>query len=364
MVSKIKSCFVKEPVNLGRQKEFDIAKGIAIIFMVLCHGLEILSWFFDPAISYEVEYFILDVVLGGSFAAPVFLFCMGISFAYSRKTSATDIFRRAVKTAGIVIIFEIIRTALPGLLQWIISRDPECIEYVDIFFSVDILQFVTMTMLVIALFKKLKLKPVVMVIIAVICSVIGQLLQCVSTGSYIGDIVVGFFWYSHEYAYFPLLNWLIIPVCGYAFSSIWQRLENKEKFFFIVTPISWGIAIVYFASMIFLGEYYFSGGEYYGIGILDIAFAFIICFAMIGLAYYLNKWGGCIANWLGSMGNRVTSVYCIHWTIYCYLYVFLYCFLNNYIPQWVMILTGILVLIASDLLSRLYIKYKSEKHHK
>ena len=101
MFSQIKSCFAKDTINLGRQKELDIAKGIAVIFMVLCHGLEIMSWFFDPEISYEISYFILDVVLGGSFAAPVFMFCMGLSFAYSRKSDAGDMFRRAVKTAGI-----------------------------------------------------------------------------------------------------------------------------------------------------------------------------------------------------------------------------------------------------------------------
>ena len=363
MVSQIKGCFSKEPINLGRQKELDIAKGIAIIFMVLCHGFEIMGWFFDPEISTDVAYFILDVVLGGSFAAPVFIFCMGISFAYSRKSSAKDIFRRAVKTAGMVLLFEIARTVLPGLLQWVISKDPECIEYVDIFFSVDILQFVTMAMLVIALFKKLNIKPVVMVIIAAICSVIGQLLQHVSTGSYIGDIVVGFLWHSREYAYFPLLNWLIIPVCGYAIGSIWQRLQDKERFFRLITPICWIISVAYFVSMVFLGEYYLSGYEYYGLGILDAAFAFVVCFAMIGLGYYLKKWGGCVANWLGSMGNRVTSIYCIHWTIYYFMYVFLFCFSDSYVPQWIMLLTGALVLVVSDLSSRFYIgvKKKSEK---
>ena len=129
----------------------------------------------------------------------------------------------------------------------------------------------------------------------------------------------------------------------------------------MVTPISWVIAVIYFISMIFFGEYYLSGGEYYGLGILDAVFALVICFAMIGLGYYLNKWGGCIGNWLNSMGNRVTSIYCIHWTIYCFLYVFLYCFLNEYIPQWVMLLTGILVLIVSDLLSGLYKKILKRK---
>ena len=272
--------------------------------------------------------------------------------------------KRALKMAGIVLIFEIVRTALPGLLQWGISRDPECIEYVDLFFCVDILQFAVMSMLVIALFKKLQLKPIVMVIIAVICSVIGQLLQGVSTGSYIGDIIVGLLWYSREYAYFPLLNWLIFPVCGYAFSGIWKRIQDKERFFRLVTPISWVISVVYFASMAFFGEYYLSGGEYYGLGILDAVFALIICAAMIGLGYYLTKWGGCISNWLSSMGNRVTSVYCIHWTLYCFAYVFLFCYLEDYISQWLIIPVSVLTLVASDLLSVFYNKKIKAKNKK
>ena len=51
MMKAMKNCFVKEQVNLGRQKELDIAKGIAIIFMVFCHGFEILSWGRYPRLS-------------------------------------------------------------------------------------------------------------------------------------------------------------------------------------------------------------------------------------------------------------------------------------------------------------------------
>ena len=355
MVNQIKNCFEKEEVNVGRQSELDIAKGLAIIFMVFCHAFEILAWFFDPHISTDFAYGLLDVVLGGSFAAPVFLFCMGLSFCYSRKKTPKDMLRRALNTAGIVLLFEISRTALPGILQWVATHDPECMEYVYMFFCVDILQFATMAMLVIALFKKLNLKPYLMVVIAAVCSIAGQLLQGVTTGSEIGDVIVGFFWHSQDQSYFPLLNWLIIPVCGYVFGGVWRRLKDKEKFFRYVTPVSFGIAILYFASMWFVGvEYYFSGGDYYGLGIIDALFAFIICFAMIGLGYYMNKWGGRVANWLESMGNRVTSIYCIHWTILCFLYVFLFCLLGDYISQWWIIPTSVVVLILSDVLSRAY----------
>ena len=355
----IKGCFVGEPVNMGRQRELDIAKGLAIIFMVLCHGFEIMCDFFDPAISSDAAYFILDVVLGGSFSAPVFLFCMGIGFAYSRRSGAKDMLRRAGKTACLALLLEIFRMILPGLLHWGISGDPSCFnDYVYGFFSVDILQLAIMVLLMMALFKKLNLKPVVMVGIAAVFSAVGQALQWVTTGSDVGDIVVGYLWKSHDYAYFPLLSWLIFPVCGYAFSSAWQRLEDKETFFRLITPISWAITVVYFASMIPLGEYYLSGWEYYGLGILDAVFALIVCSALIGLGYYLNKWGGCVASWLSSMGNRVTSIYCIQWTILCFLYTILLCYFEPYIPQWVMLLASVWVLVISDLSSVLYVDFK------
>lgn len=201
--------------------------------------------------------------------------------------------RRAWNTVGIIVLLEFFRTALPGFIEWLIFKDPECIEYVYTLFCVDILQFAMMSMLVIALFKKLNLKPAVMLIIAVVCSIAGQLLQMVSTGSRIGDIAVGFLWHSHEQAYFPLLNWLILLVCGYIFGDAWLRLKDKKSFFRFVTPVSWVISIAYFFSMAFAAEeYYLSGGYYYGIGILGVVFALIICFAMIGLGYYLNQWGG------------------------------------------------------------------------
>lgn len=359
MIKQIKNCFAKEPVNLGRQKELDIAKGMAVIFIIFCHGFEILSNFFDPEISTDIAYGLLDVVLGGSFSAPVFMFCMGICLCYSRRNSAKSIFNRALRIAGIAFLLEVTRTAIPGFLEWLIYRDPECIDYVRLFFGVDILQFAALALLTIALFKKLKLKPVVMLIIAVVCSVAGQLLQGVSTGSVVGDSITGFIWRSYEYSLFPLLSWLIIPVCGYVFGHAWQRIQDKETFFRWVTPISWIISIAYFVSMALVGvEYYLSGGDYYALGIGDAAFAFVACFAMIGLGYYLAKWKGCVSNWLRSLGSRVTSVYCIHWTLYCFLLLLMICVQETYVSQWAIIPTAILVMIVSDMLSRLYMKIK------
>ena len=354
MLNKIKDCFDKHPVNLGRQRELDIAKGIAIIFMSFSHCIEILGWFFDPNISPNPSWHDFDMVIKG--LALIFIICMGISLCYSTKSSVDALVHRAFNMAGIVVLLEISRTVIPTFFEWLIFCDFESIRYSGQIFSVDILQFATIALLMIALFKKLNIKPMLMIVISIVLSIVGQLLQGASTGSRLGDILVGYFWHSHDAAYFPMFNWLIAIVIGYALGHFWLRLKDKESFFKLITPICWIISILYFVSMVIVGEwYYFSGGCYCGIGVLDIFFMSVIFLAVAGTSHFLGKWIPKISNWLESMGVRINSIYCIHWVIYAALYLTLKCVVgNDFIPMWAVVPVAILVLIVADALSRFY----------
>lgn len=353
MFKKLINCFDKVPVNLGRQRELDIAKGIALIFMTFSHSIEILGWFFDPRLSPAITWHDFDMVIKA--VAPVFLFCMGISLCYSKKKNAGDLFRRAIGIAGLVLLLETARTIVPCFIEWLIFRDFGSIRYAYQILCVDVLQFATMTLLVMALFKKLNLKPWAMLLISAMCSVVGRLLDGVSTGSDWGDFATGFLWYSHDIAYFPLLNWLIVPVLGYAFGYLWMRLKDKATFFKIVTPTSLVITAMYYVSMVIVGEwYYFSGGSYSGLGILDAIFMFVLFLAVLGVSYYLAGQSRRF-SWLASMGMRVNSVYCIHWTIYAFLYLILRCVVvENYVPMWAVVPVGISVLAVANIISMLY----------
>ena len=364
MLNQVNGCFDKKPVNFGRQKELDIAKGIAVILMVFSHSFESLVEYIDPGTSTIIAHGVYISVFGGVFAAPVFMFCMGVSFVYSRRNTANDMFHRALNTVGVVVLMEIARTVIPQLMNFSITGDTESLFMMYLAFPADILQFAALAMFVIALFKKLNLRPITMVIISIICSIVGQLLQGVSTGSLAGDIVAGFIWHTYEESYFPLLNWLIFPVCGYAFGDIWLRLRDKDTFFRWITPISWGVTAVYFASMAVVGKwYYLSGGDFYGLGILDAMFAFVVCFAMIGLGYYIAKWGGHVADWFGSMGIRVTSIYCIHWTIYGFM-IEIVDIMGCTLALWTMVPISISVLIVSDIMSRYYVNLKASRRNR
>ena len=70
--------FSKEKVNTGRQVELDIAKALAIIFMIFLHTVMVVKGFnYSLTPAYD---FIVSNVLGRPRAAPVFMFCMGVGY--------------------------------------------------------------------------------------------------------------------------------------------------------------------------------------------------------------------------------------------------------------------------------------------
>lgn len=52
--------------------------------MVLVHVL-LISFYFNYSASFPFEY-VVNCILGGPTAAPVFMFCMGIGIVYSRRS--------------------------------------------------------------------------------------------------------------------------------------------------------------------------------------------------------------------------------------------------------------------------------------
>lgn len=361
MLQWIRNCFDRDTVNTGRQRELDIAKGFIIIFMALSHAIEILGWFFPPEVADDFFWHGFDMIIKGT--APVFMFCMGITLSYSKKQGAGHILVRACHMAGIVVLLELLRTAIPCWIEYLIFRDPESMVYATEIVCVDILQFATMMLLAFALLKKLKVGLIPMLVIAAVCSVAGQLLQGVTTGSMIGDRIVGFLWNSNSTSFFPFLNWFIVPVLGYILGKLWLRLKDKDTFFKWVTPIGIVITVIYYVSMVLVGEwYYFSGGDYCGIGMVDVAFMFVIFFVVVGACHYLGKSGGRVARCFASMGSRLTSIYCIHWVIYGFLYLGLVCVVGDgYVPLWTVPPVAAVVFVASDLISRFYSKHLKKK---
>jgi uncharacterized membrane protein len=75
--------------NAARQPELDMARGLAVFFMIAVHVLEILG---DTALA-ETGPGIVIGFLGGPPAAPVFMMLLGVGIVYSARATPENLAR-------------------------------------------------------------------------------------------------------------------------------------------------------------------------------------------------------------------------------------------------------------------------------
>ena len=230
--------FSKDKVNTGRQTELDIAKGVAILFMVWVHTLETFGT--ESGLGYEI----VENFLGGPFAAPVFMVCMGIGMRYGRKTSAKDFAMRGIGLLLTGLILNIFRYVLPMLTAYALSGEKLYLNTFTFLFGVDILEFAGLTFLFFALAKKLRWKDSTLLVIAAAASVMGALLKWTVTGNMYIDQFTGYLWENDDaQTYFPFLNWIIFPVFGYLLAKMLRHLADKKTFYQKVSTVCGAVGL-------------------------------------------------------------------------------------------------------------------------
>ena len=149
--------FSDKKINKGRQIEIDFAKCLSIIFMVFVHCLY-LSYFVPNTLS--VPYMlIVECILGCPFAAPVFMFCMGVGIVYSTKSKPDLMIKRGIMFILTGFIVNIGKFFIPYFFTGYFLDNW---TFLDIFggliiFFVDIMPFAGLSFILLAIFKKFKL---------------------------------------------------------------------------------------------------------------------------------------------------------------------------------------------------------------
>ncbi|MBO6215560.1 MAG: DUF1624 domain-containing protein, partial [Lachnospiraceae bacterium] len=233
---KIRACFSDESCNTGRQYEIDLAKAIVAfclagihIFVLCCTDAEL-----D---EYGVPY-IFDSILGGPFAAPMFMFVMGIGLTYSRNNNPPFLIRRGLKLVALGFLLNVCRYLIPNTLGYFITGDSAF--YLDplpfYFFGNDIWIFAGLAHILMAFFQKNHVSPGGILISGVVLNAVGMSFCDVATGVIPLDIFLGHFIgiESDVVTYisdFPLLQWFVVYSSGYFFGFYLRRLKDKETFY-------------------------------------------------------------------------------------------------------------------------------------
>jgi len=343
-------------INCGRQKELDLAKCGAILCLALIHC--IIECTPEEQLVSGIPY-LFDTVIGGPLSATVFMFAMGVGAVYQDSQSTRDGVLRGLRIMLISYMLNICRFLIPYLIGYGITGDTE--KYIDpLLYKVlcnDVLLFAGMALVLIALFRKIKLKDWQMAAIAFAASAAGTMLNGVDVNNALGNILLGYLIGTEDAAgmvmsYFPLLNWLVFPVSGYIFGKRLLRLKDKNLFYGILSAICVPVATIYYAVGIVYERGMFGEGQncYYHLQFSDAVGAILSTLGVLGLCHFLIRH---LPEWVSSLSQKIsrniTSIYCIHWVLVVYITnLGLYIWRGTQVlPVWQTLLLGAAIEIAA-----------------
>lgn len=317
----------KRKSNLqGRQLEIDSVKMVFVFIVVLIHcTIECTS---EEGLCSGFPY-LVDTVIGGPLAAPPLMFCMGACIVFSRKKDWKSIFNRGLGLFGLGFALNICRYTIPYLIGYGITKDYA--KYIDPLwyrtFCNDIFQFAGLALCVIAIMIRLRIPDLEMFLFALACSVLGTCLNGTDVGTPAGNIALGYLIGTEDaagkvFSDFVLLNWLIVPICGYLFGKRLQHAKDKSAFYRRISPVCAGISVIYFIVGIYNSSGMFGDGEncYYHVVTWDALACVVTAVGLFGIHYAIDcRLPDTVMRKISYVGRSMTMMYCVHWVLLVYI---------------------------------------------
>lgn len=334
-----------------RTQTADLLKGIAVVFMIQVHLVELFATVETETSS--IGRFLM--FLGGPFVAPVFMCLFGYFIAQSKRDNASMFFR-GVK----VFLLGILLNLLLNFNLFVkISLGQLNLNITPYLFGVDILLFAGLTLITISFMRSvLKKNYLIPLVLSCVVAFLGTFLLRFKVYDEALNLIISFVYGSSKWSYFPLLPWLAYPLLGFSFYQVTQQFEFKStvssillvlvSIMFLVLTISYAIDVS--ANL----------QQYYHHGLLFCSWTIIF---MLLYSFWIHKLETTLGNYsilkyLKWLGKNVTLVYVIQWVLIGNIATEIYKTVNCYL---VLFVCFIGVLILSSFLTYMYLKFKKNK---
>lgn len=356
-----------------RQPEVDLTKAFVTFFLATIHVFVECST--DDQLWTGLPYF-FDSILGGPWAAPMFIFSMGIGLAFTTRNKPMDLFFRGVKILLVGLLLNVTRFLIPSLLGFMITKDQAF--YIDKlpyrFFGNDLLQFAGLAMILMALLKYLKLTPWKIFGIGLLMNGVAWLLRGTWLDNNIVNIILGHFIGVDNgtelvMSDFPLLVWFLMYASGLVFGGYLKTMTPgfKKKFYMLVSIPCFIVTTVFYVI-----EYHFGFGMmggpganvFYHLTTPEVFLCIGTEFAMLGLCYFIcSKCSKRILDIIEKVSRSVTAVYVIQWTLVWWTAdVLIYIVRGSkYLPSFVSLGLGLLLSTLSVVIAQFWMRFKRKK---
>lgn len=312
----MKGLFAADYVNSGRQKEFDLIRGLTIFFMVFNHAQGEMFGF-EPGTAVNLVLNLRSNLLG----AAAFMIIMGVALNYTRHNRAEDFIDRGWILLLTAFSLTALRDALPNMVSYLTTGNEYSRNAMMLCIGGDILQFAGLAFLLIGLLKKLNIGHLGMLATAVALNAAGYFLNGVQTGCYVVDQLLGYFWGTYSEDFFPLFHWFIFPVMGYVFGDWYKHLADKDRFFLIAVPLCSIFAIVTVLIEVLVPEQQvfsclFQEERFCHMAVPDALRSMAAFVAVLGLLYWLAKvLNDKALSPVYYLSKNISVVYCTSWVV-------------------------------------------------
>jgi uncharacterized membrane protein len=304
------------PPTDRRIRAFDLARGLAVLFMVLVHVL----FHFGAPEAWASAAGTLVIFFGGPLAAPVFMFLMGASLAFSSRSSGGAIARRGLWLLALAYGLNVLRGALPawlGLSSGVVTAEqiwPYTVE--TLLGMVDIHQMAGLSLLLVAGLAPIRREPLAAIGLAILAALVSPALWGRTTGIQPVDAAVAPLWGTDWNVFFPLFPWLAYPLAGLAYGTALVRYGDPRAFVRSAGRLGAVIGLVGLVGIVLLSpirgqDDYWRPAPTSILAIIGLAMTWLaVCEVAVSRIRH-NAAFGVLYGW----SARVTAMYCIHWIL-------------------------------------------------
>lgn len=305
------------PVLRNRIVAFDVAKGVAVLLMIMIH---VLDFYGLPEVRFGAFGATLKFAVGWP-AASMFVFIMGLLVAYTGKTDLRQNLLRAVGLFALGYVLNLTRSTIP---MWL-SIEIGLVTYADVaphtplseLLIVDVFQFAGLSLLICALLRHFLPHPGIWMLAAIAVAFVSPLVWDFTTGHAIFDEVLKLFVGNEtQGAMFPLFPWLAYPLSGMALGHWLRQKQDFDAGLHRSMLVGMGVMVLS-AIVVFMNpEYHIADNLRSGPGLIAFFSGLILVFLWTChvLVQRISK-NHTVILVLRFWGEKVTAIYVVQWLL-------------------------------------------------
>jgi uncharacterized membrane protein len=303
-------------VRRDRVRGFDLARGLAVFFMILVHVL----WHWGAPATWTTPVGEVISVLGGPTAAPVFMFLMGASLAFSSRSSFGSLASRGLWLVFLGYLLNFLRGVIPaslGLASGVVTAD-QIAPFTPWWLAttIDIHHMAGLSLIAIAALRVRTRPGWIWLGLAGALVLAAPWLRSLTFGTPLLDGPLTPILGSAPNVYYAVVPWLVYPLTGAVFGKLVAAAPDRVALFrrgavFGIALVAAAVGLVIIEQPAFDVTTYWREPLAFVVGILGIVLIWLAICDVVTRRAWIDRRLGIVYGWSG----RVIPMYFTHWIL-------------------------------------------------